>query len=53
MFLIKGTKDWTFYKLLFPGNTDHKIEYIVVGLIMLPGTTGTAYFDDIYLIQSK
>jgi hypothetical protein len=53
MFLIKGTKDWTFYKLLFPGNTDHKIKYIVVRLIMLPGTTGTAYFDDIYLIQSK
>lgn len=44
--LITGSKDWTTYDVTL-GDVPQHIRSITVYLIYLPGTTGSAYFDDV------
>lgn len=49
---IKGTFDWTQYTVNLQ-DLQSTVNYIIVLLAYLPGTTGTAYFDDITLTRNQ
>jgi hypothetical protein len=50
---ITGMSDWKEYTLVLPEPIHDSIKSITLYLIMLPGTKGTVYFDDISLYYKE
>lgn len=49
---VSGTKDWTRIETIMLSDNNPETQYML-SLYMRPWTTGTAYFDDIFICEEK